>query len=292
MYKLEYLHEQLKYQTNQLMFVDKLNSISESCYDDTDLIDAVSETMQSIEEVSREGRLNLVDKLKTNIASADKILSKNKEAALKVKPIGLSYNDYMTFLSDEEIKNLYKKAIAYFNKFNPDKASEEELRSFILDSNNNVQYKEVSKIFGKGKETWTVKDIIITNKSNKDITKEDISKAVKFLENYDQHLKKLQKDFNDMNNEYINYVRNGGLVSSNTKGDIAKLRKNAMNHKVSLVSIADSTYYTMLIEKARLEFNQAKRIVVKAANYNPRNLKESYKIQDYIDALYDFHENC
>ena len=38
------------------------------------------------------------------------------------------------------------------------------------------------------------------------------------------------------------------------------------------------------------EANQAKRIVVKAANYNPRNLKESVIVQDYIDSMYDFYE--
>ena len=291
MYELEYLYEQLKIKTTESQYINVLDSVSESCYDTIEADNAVQNIILSIEEASREGKLNLFEKFKTNIASAEKILSQYKEDALKCKPIGLEYKDFMWFATDEQIKSSYKKALTYLNKFNPDKASEDELKKYIMDSNNNVQYKEISKIFGDGKERFSTGEIVITKKSNKEITKDDISKAVKYLDTYTETIKKIQKDKTDNDLEYSNYVRkDSGLATIKTNLEINKLRKNAANHKRALIAIADQTYYAFMIWKLRVEFSQAKRIVVKAANYNPRNLKESAIVQNYIDAMYDFYE--
>ena len=293
MYELVYLYEQLKTQTIQEMYINKLNTLTESAYDIISTSKNINETMELIEEVSKTGKLNFFDKLKTNMANAEKILSKNREAALKCKPIGLIYKDFVTTVSEAEIKKKYQLALNYLNKFNEKSASEEQLKTFILDSKNNVQYLEISRIFGNGKERFTLNDIVVVKKHDKELSKNDISDAVKFLQNYDSVITRLQKDFADTNNQYTNYVRNNsGLATNNTSGDIEKIRKNALNHKMSLINIVDSTYYQMMSIKLSYDFNQAKRIVVKAANYNPRNLKESAKIQDYIDATYDFYENC
>lgn len=290
MYELEYLYEQLKQQIIENEYINVLNSVTENSYDILESEQNIAKTMNLIEESSKNGKLNLIQKFKTNIATAEKVLSNNKDAALKCKPIGLEYKDFKTFISDTDIKKMYQKAIAYLNKFNPDKASEEELKTFILDSGNNVQYKELSKIFGNGKEIFSILEIIVTKKETKELTKNDISESVKYLQNYSNELKKLQNEQKRTDEEYTKYIRDSGFANVNVKQNIDKLRKNAKNHKRALIAIADATYYSMLIQKMKQEFNQAKHIVVKAANYNPRNIKESYAIQDYIDFMYDFYE--
>lgn len=290
MFKLDYLYEQLKTKTVESQYVNILNAVTESCFDSTDIDHSILETMESIEEVSREGRLNVFDKLKTSVSSAEKILSKNKEAALKAKPIGLVYKGFNVFVSEEIIKARYKKALSYLNKFDPSKASESELKNYIKDSANNVQYKEISKIFGDGKERFSMNEIIVAKSSDKELTKTDISDAVKFLSTYSDKVKKLQKEQADNNKEYGDYVQKTGLITAKTNSDIGKLRKDAANHKRALIAIADQTYYVWMVQRMKKEANQAKQIVVKAANYNPRNLKESAIVQDYIDAMYDFYE--
>lgn len=290
MYELDYLYEQLKTKTLESEYIRVLDSISESCYDTVEANNAILETVQMIEEASKKGKLNFFEKLKTNIASAEKVLSKYKDDALKVKPIGLEYKDFNTFVSDDYIKSAHKKAIAYLNKFNPEKASEEELKKYIMDSNNNVQYKEMTKMFGNGKEKFWYKEVIITKTADKELTKSDISNAVKYLQSYTDIINKIQKDQVDNDNEYGEYVASTGMITNRTNSDIDKLRKNAAGHKRALIAIADQTYYAMMIWKLRNEFNQTKHIVVKAANYNPRNLKESANIQFYIDAMIDFNE--
>lgn len=290
MYELDYLYEQLKTKTLESEYIRVLDSISESCYDTVEANNAILETVQLIEEASKKGKLSFFEKLKTNIASAEKILSKYKDDALKTKPYGLEYTDFKTFMTDEQIKSRYKKALDYLNKFNPEKASEADLKKYIMDSNSNVQYREITKIFGDGKERFLFKDVIITKTVSKELTKSDISDAVKYLQTYTATITKVQKEYVDADNEYGEYVRSTGLITNSTKGDIEKLRKSAAGHKRALIAIADQTYYNMMLWKLRNEFNQAKHVVVKAANYNPRNLKESADIQFYIDAMFDFSD--
>ena len=102
-------------------------------------------------------------------------------------------------------------------------------------------------------------------------------------------MKSLYAEYNKKNSEFTLYAANNGpyIGGSKTK-DLNRLRKNALNHKISLISIADDMYYRSLISKKVLEFDQSKMVIVKAANYNPRNLKESYVVQDYIDSVYEF----
>ena len=293
MYELEYLYEQLKTQTVEQQYIQVLDSISEAAYDTLEYQNKINETVELIEETAKKARFNFFDKLKAQLTSVEKVLDKYKEPALKCKPIGLEYKDFKTFMSVEGIKKMHNDAIKYLNKFNPNNASAEELKQYIIDSQHNVQYKELIKIFGKGKEQYDVASVIITSKRDKDITKDDISKAVKFLESYKKQISIWQAEFAKKDAEFTNHVRSdaAGTFSMNkTNTDINTLRKNAMNHKTSLTYIADDFYYQQLFINYNNQAIQAKRIVVKAANYNPRNLKESAVIQDYIDAMSDFNQ--
>ena len=285
MYELEYLYESLKKQSLDYQYTCKLDSLSESAYDTVELEDAISETVKMISEASDKSKLKLLDKLRVRFAKADKILSTYKDKALKTNLVGLVYGDYITFKSDSDIKKLHTEAIKYLNTFNPDKASEAECKKYILDSQNNVQYRKISKIFGNGKERFKMQDIIITKKSDKELKKSDISDAIKYIENYEEKIKLVQNEYKENSTNFTLYVRNSGMPTINASNNV---RKNSLNHKVALINIADTTYYQMLITKYSMEFDQAKKIIVKAANYNPRNLKESYMIQDYIDSMYEF----
>ena len=291
MYELHYLYEQLKTQTLQQKYINVLNTVTESCYDFVEQDKAILETMSLIEEASQKGNLKLLQSLKTNIASAEKILSKNKEAALQCKPYGLEFKGFKTFVADNTIKSVHQKAISYLNKFDPSKASEDQLKTYIMDSSNNVQYKEIAKIMG-GKESFLYKDVVIEKEVDKELTKGDISDAVKYLSTYTSIYKKVQTEFDKNTDEYTQYVRLTGFSSNRTKNkDIDELRQSASNHKRALIAIVDATYYQMLLFKLRAEFKQAKQIVVKAANHNPKNLKESADIQMYIDSMYELYEN-
>ena len=290
MFELDYLYEQLKQQTIEQDYINVLNTVTESCYDVVEADNAISETVEMIEEAVKKVKFNFFDNLKSAFTSVDKTLSKYKEKALKCNPIGLSYKNYITTISISEIEKKYRAALSHLNKFNPNTASEEELKKYIMDSMHNVQYNEVSKIFGDGKERFGIDEIVIKKKEEKEISKQDIKDAVKYLEGYKSTIEKLNRDSNKKNEEYTQFVRSNGLATGKTSSDINKLRKNALNHKTALIAIVDSTYFSMLSVKYTYESNQAKRIVIKTANYNPRNLKESYVVQDYIDAMYEYNE--
>ena len=62
MYELEYLYEQLKIKTTESQYINVLDSVSESCYDTIEADNAVQNIILSIEEASREGKLNLFNK--------------------------------------------------------------------------------------------------------------------------------------------------------------------------------------------------------------------------------------
>ena len=157
-------------------------------------------------------------------------------------------------------------------------------------------YYDIKELFIVSKNCFTprpnVDSVILSleKKKDKELTKADVVSAVKFLETYSESILKVQSEFEKNDREYTDYVRSTGLLSNKANSDINKLRKNAEGHKRALIAIADSTYYNMLAYKMRAEFSQAKRVVVKAANHNPRNLKESAKVQLYIDSMYDFCE--
>lgn len=289
MYEVEYLYEQLKTQTVEQQYINVLDSISESAYDTLTPQENINETMELIDEAVKKIRFNFFDKLKAAFSSIEKILEKYKDAALKCRPIGLEYKGFKTFMSDADIQKRYKATLAYINKFNPATASESELKQYILDSNHNVQYTELSKIFGNGETTYSLSDIAITNKSDKDITKQDIADAVKYLQNYKSNFEKHQKEAQKSQKEYQDYVNANGFATGATNKSVEELRKNAMNHKRAFIAISESSYYALLEAKAKQELEQNKRIVIKAANYNPRNLKESAVIQNYIDIMRDFY---
>ena len=291
MYEVEYLYEQLKRQTVEESYINVLNTVTENCYDLSGISNDILETVKMVDEAANNKLGELFEKFKANKATADKILKQYKDDALKCNPDGLEFKDYKTLVSDEEIKNSHKKVLAYLNSFNPNKASEDQLKKYILDSTNNVQYREMAKIFGNGNEKWITRDIVVKDKSTKQITKSDISKAVQFLQSYNTTIAKIQADAKSNDAEYTNYVRNNsGLATARTNMDINKLRKNASNHQRSLISIADSTYYAFMQYKMDQEFKQNKRIVIKAANYNPKNVKEATEYQNYIDSMYEFYE--
>lgn len=290
MFELEYLYEQLKCQTAEQIYIECMSTMSESAYDTIGIKDKINETMQLIEEASKSKGFGKINALKAKIASVEKILTKYKDKALSVNPIGLEYKGYKTFMTDAEIKALHTKAIAYLNSFNPSKASEDQCKKYIQDSSSNIQYHKISEIFGKGQRQYNIKDIIVTKQADKSISKADVSSAVKNIQSADKMLKNAQNEQKKNSEEYSKYVKSTGLISNNTNQNIDKLRKSAAGHKAALINIADTTYFSMLIQKYTQELEQYKRIIVKAANYNPRNIKESYKIQDYIDASYEFLE--
>lgn len=289
MFELVYLYEQLKTDTIKQDYIDQLNVISESAYDNIEVGIAINETMEAIDEAAKKNGFGKINALKAKIMSTQKVLDKCKDKALKFNPIGLTYSGYKTFKSDADIKKLYDQAIKYLNSFNPNKATEEQLKKYIQDAVNNVQLVKISEIFGNGKTKFQVKDIVVTKIEDKNISKNDISAAIKEIESGDKKLKFAQAEQKKRREEYVAYARNGGLIT-NDNTSIDKLKKNSANYKRSLIDIANTTYFQMFIQKYTQELEQCKRIVVKAASYNPRNLKESYEIQDYIDYIYAFNE--
>ena len=164
MYELEYLYESLKSQSLEFQYICKLDSLFESSYDVVDAENAISETVKMIFEEADKSKLKLFDRLKLRFSKIDKILSTYKEPALKVNPVGLIYKDFCVFTPDSEIKKMYDSAIKYLNSFNPDKASEDECRKYITDSQNNVQYKKIMSIFGNGKSKFSGEEIIVKKK--------------------------------------------------------------------------------------------------------------------------------
>lgn len=287
MFELELLYEQLKIQTVEYEYAHVINNVSENCIDVLEFEQRINETVKAIQEVSNEGKMNMFDKFKTQLASAEKILKANKDAALKCKPIGLQHTGFMEFLPESEIKSRYKKALAYMDKFDLNKASDEELKKFVEDSKNNVQFNEISRIYGDGKERYSSADVVVVSKKDKEITKKDIADAVKFLETYKSTITTLQREANEDWMRFSNYVNSNAAKKASNNN---KLLKNALNHNESLRTIVSQSYYNFTTTMMKMQFKQAKQIVVKAAHYNPRNLKESAVIQDYIDSLYEFSE--
>ena len=337
MYELEKLYTDLKYQTLKESYVSKLNSVCESSFDEAEAKQCVKDTMKCIDEEIKIKKAKLFDKRKKGVVTAKKLLSKFKSTAQNAKPYGLKHEGFRTFKTDEEIKQLHETAIAYLEQFDPRTASGTEVKLFISDIGDNVQYKGLQTIFGEKcskegcktekcgtkegcksekcgeacssknekcskegcktekcgtkegcksekcatekcgtkegckTEKCSSKGRVVCNKENKELTKEDINKAILYLENFNEDFSK------------YNIVRE----SYNTYG-LSPERKIAANYKSALMAIADSKYYDMMSQKLTLEFAQASQIVTKASLHNPRNLRESKEVQEYIDFLYEY----
>lgn len=270
MYELEYLYEQLKYKTTVANYISALNSITESTFDVSEANEEVSDTMKEIEEGTKNKKGKLLDKRRHGIVTAKKLLSKYS-AFKKSKPYGLSHREFMTFRTDDDIKKLHENAVAYLNCFNPKTAPDDEVKLFISDISDNVQYRALNTIFGEGNVKCTSKDCIVVKKETKELSKKDIEEAGTYLENFTE--------------DFSKYVIT--RETYDTYG-LSKERKIAANYKTALLAIADAKYYDLMSEKLTLEFAQAAQVVQKAFYHNPRNLKESKELQEYIDFIYEY----
>lgn len=271
MYELEYLYEQLKHQTIREMYMSSVNSLTESTYNVAEAKQDIRDTMKSIEEETTKKKTKLFDKRRHGVVTAKKLLSKFKSTAKNSKPYGLIHKEYKTFKSDEDIKKLHESAINYLNQFNPATASDTEVKLFISDIGDNVQYKALCTIFGEGNAKCSVKDCAVTKKETKELSKQDIAEAVSYLENFSEDCSK----YVITREAYDTY----GLDAD---------RRAAVNYKEALMSIADEKYYDLMSEKLTLEFAQASQVVTKASYHDPRNLRESKETQEYIDFLYEY----
>ena len=271
MYELECLYEQLKLQTAKEVYTVTLDSISESAYNVSEAKQEVRETMEEIEEAGKKKKMKLFDKRRSGVVTAKKLLSKFKSTAKGSKPYGLFHREYKTFETDEKIKKLHENAINYLSQFNPATASDTEVKLFNSDIADNVQYKALCTIFGEGNAKCTVKDSIVASKEDKELTKQDIAEAVAFLENLSEA----------DNSKYV-ITRE----AYDTYG-LSDERRIAANYRTALMGIADAKYYELMSQKLTLEFAQASQVITKAAYHNPRNLKESKELNEYIDFLYE-----
>lgn len=271
MYKLEYLYEQLKLQTTREVYVTTLNSVSESSYNVSEAKQEVRDTMDEIEEATKKKKAKLLDKRRSGVVTAKKLLSKFKATSKKAKPYGLSHREFMTFQTDEKIKKLHENAVNYLNQFNPATASDVEVKLFISDIADNVQYKALCTIFGEGNAKCSVKDCAVVKKESKELSKQDIEEAIAYLENLSE----------DDNAKYV-ITRE----AYNTYG-LSDERRMAANYKTALLAIADAKYYELMSQKLTLEFAQASQVLQKSALHNPRDLRGSKEIHDYIDFLYE-----
>ena len=272
MYRLVYLYEQLKTQVLEEKYISELNSISECTFDILEAQCNVQKTMKEIDEATKAKKRDLLDKRKHSFITANKLLSRHKKAANALKPYGLSQKGFREFKTDEQIKETYENAVAFLNQFDPNTADDVQLELYLCDIKNNVQYTQLNKIFNGGDGKCPLEDRIVGNTCDKDITKEDIKKAIDFLE------QEVDLSKYNVTNEC------GSLRTTN------KDRRIAMNYKKALHSIAEGMYYDTLSQKYTMEFNQCNRIITKAGNYNPRNIKESTLVMNYIDSAFDFHE--
>ena len=271
MYKLVYLYEQLKRNTTKANYVSALQNITESCYNVSEAKENVQDALKDIDEGVKQEKVKLLDKRRSGVVTAKKLLSKYKATSKKSKPYGLLHREYKTFTTDEDIKKLHENAVNYINCFDPKIAPDAEVKLFISDIRDNVQYRALNTIFGKGVEKCSVKDCVVAAKESKELTKQDIEEAIEYLENFDENC-----------SEYI-ITRE----AYNTYG-LSPERKEAANYKAALLGIADAKYYELMSEKLTLEFAQAAQVVQKASYHNPRNLKESKEIQEYIDFVYEY----
>lgn len=271
MYELEYLYEQLKAKTTTANYLSALNSISEATYNVSEAKEEVDDKLKEIEEGIKLKKKNLLDKRRSGFVTAKKLLSKFKATSKKSKPYGLSHREFATFKTDEEIKKLHENAVNYLNCFDPKIASDTEVKLFISDISDNVQYKALNTIFGSGNDKCSLKSCTVVAKETKELTKQDIEEAITYLEN-----------FNEDSSKYV-ITRE----AYNTYG-LSPERKMAANYKTALLAIADARYYDLMSQKLTLEFAQAAQVVQKASYHNPRNLRESREVQDYIDFLYEY----
>ena len=268
MFELEYLYSRLKYETVKESFVAALNSVYESTYDEVGAKEDVHSTLKNIDEALMKKKLKLFDKRRKGVVTAKKLLSKFKATSEAAKPYGLNHEDFKTFKSDEEIKKMHETAIAYLNQFNPRTASDTEVKLFISDIEDNKQYNGLCTIFG---EKCSTKENVVCKKETKELSKEDIKEAVSYLENFSDDYKK----YDIVREAYDTY-------------GLSRERKAAANYKSALMAVADAKYYELMSQKVTLEFAQAAQVVTKASYHNPRNLKESKEIHEYIDFLYKY----
>lgn len=275
MYESVYLYERLKRQTIQESYINSLNTITESCYDVTEACKKVKETMDEIDEATKGRKWSLMERLKRKTNKVKKSIGIHKEKASKTKPIGLSNKKHKNIKSEAELRKVHETAMRYLNQYNINTLSEPQLELFVENVKDNTVYRNLCKILTEGKGTTPTMNVV-TDVIEKEISKDDICSAISFLEKDPGEHKDYQACLCATSIEELNRTE--------------KIRKEAYNYKKALVAIVDEAYYDALEKKMDLDFTQANRIMTKAAYYNPRNLRESYEVQDYIDSIFDSYE--
>lgn len=266
MYTLEILYEQLKFTMAEYLYMNKYNSITESSCDVTEAKLNIKNKLSDIEKEARKRRNHFMNKLKHRKKISTRILKGYKESALDCRPIGLNYKDYKTFISVDDAKKMYSEACDKLDDFNPNDISCLSREYILKDSD----YQQLLSSYKCDKTVLIPGSNVVVTKEDKELTKQDIANAVAFLESFDKLVDSIP--CGEVNDD---------LVITGTSNI---LRENAVNKKFALNELNSCMYYTTACSALNMQFEQACHMIIKAASYNPRNLKESYAIQDIIDS--------
>lgn len=267
MYSLEILYEQLKLQLVESVYMNKYNSINEDACDVTEAKLDIKNKLKDIEKEARKRRNGLMNKLKYRHKIATRILKGHKESALACRPIGLNYKDYKTFIANEDCKEMLRKGTECLCKFNPDLIPNTSLTQHLLKDSD---YKQLLECYCVTRSVLVPGSNVVVNTEDKELTKHDIAEAVAFLESFE---------------EMVDRIPCGEVNDDLTiMGTSNILRENATYKKFALNELNSCMYYTTICSKLDMQFEQAAHIVIKAATYNPRNLRESAVIQEMIDS--------
>lgn len=264
MYNVELLYEQLRSQIIESVYI-----INEDASDISEAKLNMKKTLSDIQKEAKKRRNIFKNKLKYRKKIATRILQQHKESALECKPLGLNYKEYKTFVDDKTIQEMHSTAVDCLDKFNPDItiSDTDSLSEHLLKDSD---YKQLLNCYGVNNTVLVPGSNVVVKKEDKELSKQDIVEAVAFLESFEELVDKIPTYEID-NDDLI--IRNSNI-----------LRECAINKKLALDEMNKCMHNNTICSKLNMQFEQAAHILIKASNYNPRNLRESYVIQEMIDS--------
>lgn len=240
-----------------------------------------------------ESKITTLDNIKVKLMrSNDSYLELYKHKAQQTNPTGLMISEYKYGDIDEVSKKL-KQVLTMISQ--KEKAAKQikdipKIKRWIEENiSNNGIFTEIQNIFfGKNKKDLSA--YIIIEKSHQ-ITKSDIRLATATLENINTVIDDMKKMYLDLRIEYATKIQSydSGVRSGILNSSLDDYYETITANCIALRKLATDRAYKLSMKILKQNMRSARLILAKAANYNPRNIKESALLQDQLNTLYEIN---
>lgn len=240
-------------------------------------------------------KITAMDNLKATLSKSNtQYLDLYKNKAKEINPTGLVLHNYRYAKLDSVKKNaerafdMIKQKEKEYNQC----ADIPSIKGWLDDNitHNGIYNTLFSVLYSNPKGKKDI-NIFLDIQPKHSVTKSDIYSAIRNLESFSDTIDELEKFYKDMDTELKTKLDSydKGVVSGVLDSELNDYYLTAEANIIALRRIASNEVYKIYMKLYKINQKTDRIILKKAANYNPRNIKESADLQDEIDTIYELN---